>query len=493
MPRRLGFKLLPHCSHRAKTSECVDRRETHKVFDYSIPRLNQGVVWTHKGCVCNELVALRERHQLDTGARYTAPKSMVQMNMESLVFQQGEGFPELTRHSFGEVISHYTGAKRKEYERGAASLLVEPLDLNLDGRIRMFLKDDKYHQWDFKAPRCIQFRNKRYGICLASYLQPIEEYVYQLRDITGSRVFAKGRNLSERAQDLRAKWDNFIDPVGLCLDHSKFDCHVKVELLKQEHAFYKKFFPGDRLLHRLLRAQLVNKGSTRNGTTFKTTGTRMSGDQNTGLGNSILNYGMLCEYVRGARAAFYIDGDDSVVIVERCDLPKLSLDCFKQFGMTTKLEVAEEFERVDFCQGRPVYDGVGWHMVRDPMRVLARLPWVVKRNHLPIIPRYVKSVGMCELALNMGIPVLQAVASALIEFGSGSYIKTDRHYLAKLSKVKPWHARSVEVRQVTRESFARAWGISVEEQLELEKVTLSKPEVDVLEQLFWNVPAGVTL
>jgi len=493
MPQRLGTKLLPHCSHRAKTSECVDKRETHKVFDYSIPRLNEGVVWTHKGCVCNEKVALRERHQLDTGARYTANKSIVQMNMESLVFQQGEGFPELTRSSFGSVISHYSGAKRKEYERGAASLLVDPLNLDLDARIRMFLKDDKYHQWDFKAPRCIQFRNKRYGICLASYLQPIEEFVYQLKDISGTRVFAKGRNLSERANDLRAKWENFTDPIALCLDHSKFDCHVGVELLKQEHAFYESFYPGDRKLRGILRAQLVNKGSTRNGTTFKTKGTRMSGDQNTGLGNSALNYGMLCEYVKGVEATFYIDGDDSVVIVERADVHKLDIKCFAQFGMTTKLEIAEEFERVDFCQGRPVFDGVSWHMVRDPFRVLARLPWVVKRNHLPIIPRYVKSVGMCELALNMGIPVLQSVACALIEFGSGAYVKTDRHYLAKLSKIKPWHARAVPISQVTRESFERAWGISVEEQLELETVTLEKPMVDVLELLFSNLPAGVTL
>lgn len=493
MPKKLGTKLLPHCSHRAKTSECVDKRETHKVFDYSIPQLNEGVVWTHKGCVCNEQVALRERHQLDTGARYTTEKDKVLRNMQGLVEQQGEGYPELVRNSFGQVISHYTGSKRKLYEQGAASLLIEPLSLPLDARVRMFLKDDKYHTWEFKAPRCIQFRNKRYGICLASYLQPIEEFVYQLKDTTGTRVFAKGRNLSERANDLREKWDSFIDPIALCLDHSKFDCHVSLELLKQEHKFYESFFPGDRKLHQLLRAQLVNKGSTRNGTTFKTTGTRMSGDQNTGLGNSILNYGMLLEYVGSSRAAFYIDGDDSVVLVERSDSHKLDLNCFKQFGMSTKLDIAEEFERVEFCQCRPVFDGVSWHLVRNPWRVLARLPWVVKRNHLPIIPRYVKSVGMCELAMNTGIPVIQTVATAMIEFGSGSYIKTDRHYLAKLSKIKPWHARAVPIRQITRESFAKAWDVSVEEQLKLESVTLLKTETDVLEQLLCNVPSGVAL
>lgn len=492
MPKRHGFKLLANCSHRMKTGECVDKRMSHKVFDYSIPRLNQGVVWTHKGCVCNEAVALRERHQLDTGAKYTASNHVICSNLSRLVESNG-GFPELVKNTFAQVISHYSGSKKKEYERGADSLLVDPLDIKKDSKVRMFLKDDKYHTWDFKAPRCIQFRGKRYGINLASYLQPLEEFVYSMVDETETPVFSKNRNTSDRAKDLRAKWENFIDPVALCLDHSKFDCHVSVELLKQEFAFYERFYPGDKLLKGLLRAQLRNSGSTRNGTTYKTIGTRMSGDQNTGLGNSVLNYGMLKEYVGSVPAGFYIDGDDSVIIVERNDLHKLSLNVFKQFGMETKLELANEFEQVEFCQCRPVFDGIAWHMIRNPFRALARLPWLVKRNHLAVIPRYIRSVGMCELSLNMGIPVMQSVASSMIKYGGGKYMKTDRHYLANMCQIKPWHAREVPIRLVTRESFAKAWGIQVEEQLELESLQLMRPETDVLAELFANVPSGVTL
>jgi len=491
MPRQRPIKLLPHCSHRAKASACDDKRASYKVFDYDREDLNQSVVWTHKACVCNELVALRERHQLDTGLRYTAGETLVYDNFMQLVSRNG-GLPTLKRNTFSQVISHYTGAKRKEYERGAESLAQDPLN-NLDARVRMFLKDDKYHTFDFKAPRCIQFRNKRYGITLASYLQPIEEYIYSLEDESGSRVFAKGRNVDERASDLRQKWDDFCDPVALCLDHSKFDCHVSVKLLKQEHRAYQTLFPGDRCLKQLLKGQLVNKGSTRNGTVFKTTGTRMSGDQNTGLGNSILNYGMLAEFVKGVKARFYIDGDDSVVIVERGRVSQLKLGVFRTFGMNTKLEVVDEFEHIEFCQSRPVWDGVAWHMIRNPMRVIARLPWLVKRNHLNVIPRYLKSVGMCEMVLNLGIPVMQEIARTLISKGSGKYMKTDRHYLAKLSKIKPWNVKPVPIRQVTRESFEKAWGITIEEQMKLEKVSVVKPETNVVAILDQHLPSGLTL
>lgn len=488
--------LLPNCSYRARTRECVDKRATYKLFDYSEPELNESVVWTHKACVCNEICALTKRHQYDTGAMYVSEGDVILQELDKLV-KSNNGYYPLTRNTFQQVINHYSGAKRAEYERGAKSLESEHLDIKKDAKVRMFLKDDKYNisesGFEFKPPRCIQFRNKRYGISLAAYLQPLEHEVYTLRDVTGTRVFAKSRNLDDRAKDLAAKWAFFKDPVALCLDHSKFDCHVKVEHLEQEHEFYKRWFPSDRKLAKLLRMQKRNRGSTRNGTTYRTMATRMSGDQNTGLGNSVINYGMLAAFMGKRKAGYYIDGDDSVIIIERSDLRGLSVKFFSEFGMSTKLEVVKEFESIEFCQCRPVFDGVSWHMVRNPFRALARLPWVVKKNHLSCIGRYIKSVGMCELSMNLGIPVMQHVATAMIQYGDGKYMITDRHYMAKTMKIKPWNSSPVPIRSITRESFARAWGISVEDQIRFENVSLSRPVTDVEAILMSMLPTGATL
>lgn len=488
--------LLANCSYRARTRECADKRESHKLFDYSLPELNESIVWTHKSCVCNEICALTKRHQLNTGAEYTSQGCKILDNLDELVKANG-GYQDLQRNSFQQVINHYGGAKRKEYERGAASLESEHLDFKKDGKTRMFLKDDKYNIDDeaheFKPPRCIQFRNKRYGICLAAYLQPLEKAVYELLDVTGTRVFAKSRNLDDRAKDIAGKWDFFTDPVALCLDHSKFDCHVKREHLLQEYAFYRRWFPGDKKLDMLLKMQLVNRGSTHNGTTYRTIATRMSGDQNTGIGNSVINYGMLAEFIGKRKAAYYIDGDDSVIIVERDQLKKLSPKIFKDFGMATKMEVVTELEKVEFCQCRPVTDGVAWHMIRNPMRALARLPWVVKRNHLSCIGRYIKSVGMCEMSMNLGIPIMQHVAQQMVDQGSGKYMITDRHYMAKTMKIKPWNCTPVPIRSETRVSFEKAWGILVEDQIRLENIKLVRPVSDVESILTSLMPSGSTL
>lgn len=235
--------------------------------------------------------------------------------------------------------------------------------------------------------------------------------------------------------------------------------------------------------------QLVNKGVTRNGTKYRTVGTRMSGDQNTGLGNSILNYAMLSS-VFGKKAAYYIDGDDSVVICESVQVPKLD---FSQFGMSTKAELAYELEKIEFCQCRPVEGAREWVMARNPMRALRRLPWVVGSKHLQAIPRYIKSVGMCELALNPGVPVLQAVGQSMLKFGSGRYLHTDRHWAAKLMPQGPESARFISVPYRSRLSYENAWGISPDEQLEFERMVLKQTVEDQQSILLGYLPSGFTL
>jgi len=493
--REKDANLLADCSYRAKTCERVGKRSTHKLFDYSS---FESVVWTHSDSPNNEISALRERHQLYTGKSMKL-NGKILAALDELVQANG-GYEPLEPRSAQAVIDHYTGPKREEYRKGWESLLVEPL-CKKDAEVRMFLKDDKYHLKQpselldgevdkFGPPRCIQFRNKRYGVLLARYLHGVEERTYNLRDVTGSRVFAKSRNLDERAADIVEKWESFTNPVALCLDHSKFDCHVQVGHLKEEHEYYKRWYKSSNLLTRLLRMQIVNKGVTHTGLTYKTKGTRMSGDQNTGLGNSVINYGMLRYYTRKVKAAFYIDGDDSVIIVDRADLKHCDFDSFEKFGMSTKLDIVTELERIEFCQCRPVFDGVSWHFTRNPYRALARMPWVTNRRALNHIPRHIKSVGMCEVALNYGMPVMQAIGWKLIRFGAGKYIETDRHYEAKRMKVKPWNIKEVGVKDVTRRSYECAWGLTPDQQMALENMDIMRPASDPVITLGERLPSG---
>jgi len=431
-------------------------------------------VWTHKGCVCNERVALAARHQVDDGARFDKTKGNV---IYKYLKKMSVG--KIKPKSQEQILEWYSGAKRRQFEAARDSLRRDEFDPKVDGRVSMFLKADKYHDPEVKAPRCIQFRNKRYCLRLARFLNPIEHAVYQILDDNDTRVIAKARNSEERAADLWKKWQSFSDPIALCCDHSKFDAHVGRELLEAEHRFYLdsiRKVDGKQELKELLKCQLVNKGITRNGTKFVTVATRMSGDMNTGLGNSVLNTAMLNSWLGEAKVhgSVYVDGDDSVVIVERTDLYKLSLDWFERFGMRTKVEIADEFELVEFCQSRPIWNGRSYRMIRNPLRVLARLPWVTRKFAPHMVPQYLASVGRCELALGSGYPVLQYIGNSLAALSDAKTMRSlDVFYAARRERFGPDRAILRPVTPEARNSFARAWGISVAEQLRLEACTVA--------------------
>lgn len=463
--------VLSNSTVSAGTCDCACKRKTTKLFNYGIEELNAGYIYTDKGCVCNEIIALEQRHQVDDGARYT---SILDLKKYLRPF-----IKTLSPTSEDHIISRCGGNKRALMLQAKFSLEERPLKAS-DNSIKMFLKDDKYPMTkevadflgqvdknEYGVPRCIQYRNKRYCLRLATYLHPIEQHVYGLVDQTGTPIFAKSRNLTQRGQDLDAKWSYFSRPIALLMDHSKFDAHISVNLLKLEHWFYMKCSGSSELLA-LLHAQLEAHGATKNGTHYKTKGTRMSGDQNTGLGNSIINYAMLAAYAEhhGLSVAFYVDGDDSVMICEDDD-KRRTTEFFAQFGMKTKLDFATEFSKVDFCQTRPVFDGVTWRMVRNPYRTITRMPWTTKEISSKNVNTYLASIGDCEVALGLGLPIGQFIGDKLRGLTTKRTL-VDLHYVANREFVRPHRARVVAPTQECRLSYFDAWDISPEQQVVLE-------------------------
>lgn len=467
--------------------ECSCKRQTYKLFDYGDSTYNVGSVFTHKSCVCNQKVALEQRHQVDDGSRYTTTRNL-RKHLRPLVRRVDQVDEEV-------VIAHGTPIQRRLYLAAQETLLYKPL-CKKDGYLKMFLKDDKYmisspladvlgYKADdsLSAPRCIQYRNKRYGLRLGTYLLPIEKHVYTVTDSIGSRVFAKGRNSMQRASDLRKKWDAFSRPKAYLLDHSKFDAHITTELLDLEHWYYKTCCPSKELDY-LLKAQLINKGFTANGTSYVTKATRMSGDQNTGLGNSLINYALLKDVFDrcNIKAYFYVDGDDSVVICDKAAI--LDHTLFAEYGMKTKMETTDCFEQVEFCQCRPVLlqDDV-YNMARNPMRLLLRLPWSTRPVAKRKLAAHLASVGRCEMAMGCGLPIGQFIGQSLSRL-STKYIITDSHNAAKLQRYHPQRVRVCEPSELTRLSYQEAWGICPELQRHIEciGITLKVSSVEDVEE-----------
>jgi len=429
-------------------------------------------VWTHAGCVHNEEAALRSRHQLQ--APPCLRRNLLMNLADDLADEVLAGNLDswLEPISYAEVISRYTGGKKRQYSMARESLYETPLNSE-DAKIRMFIKADKSHEVDYKAPRAIQYRSKRYGLSWARYVIPMERALYSLRDQSDSPICAKGRNAEERARDLRAKAATFARPLFMCLDHSKFDAHITPDLLRVESRFYQRLFGSThrRSVRRYMRMQMRNRGSTKNGTQYYTPGTRMSGEASTALGGTALNVLLLRAWLGRLRHCLYVDGDDSVVIIEQADrsrLPDLA-DMMLTMCMHTKLEQSTEvFEEVEFCQCRPVEVGGVWRMVRNPLRVLSRAGWSVLPMPSTLVRRWVRSVGLCEMILGRGVPILQRLGELMATRGSGRYYMTDKHYEARKLQHSIERVRPLEIEYSTRLSFEKAWGVDPQTQMLIE-------------------------
>lgn len=449
--------------------DCVTKRLTNRLFQCDwLDKPPLQAIYTMSDCICNEVSALKNTHHK---AGPAVDAQAMKLLRECIIQGPTKMVAPISREA---VISCYKGRKGREFLE-AYNSLKECGHKKRDARIRMFLKADKYDTLvGLKPPRAIQYRDKRYSLLLAQHLRPIEHQIYKGLDWTGTAEIAKMRNPEQRASDVLRKWNCFDEPCAYLMDHSKFDSHVTVEMLEAEFAYYLKWSPRTcmRRFRYFLSLQLYNRGVTRNGTRYRIKGTRMSGELNTGLGNSTINRGLLRWYMASCgitKYSIYVDGDDSILVIERRDVHKLkNLKEFERVGMETKGELVFNFQDIDFCQSKLVEVDGRWIFVRNPFRLLSRTPWTIKKCTETYRRRLIYSLGMCEGAIGVGIPIAQQFAKALRELvGVQKLVPLEE--IAYGSRWRGYSDATSMVTADTRESYFRAFGLTPEYQMAVEE------------------------
>jgi len=445
----------------------------------------------HHGCVMNEYVSIHNRVCGEVPT--PTPGGIRAMAKTADVFARQLGLH--SEWKLDELPLHYFGSKRTKYLQTVEDLKLYPT-VPKDAHIKAFIKAEKT---DFTAkenpdPRMIQARSMRYNCAVAQYLKPIEESIYtRLKSsFTGLRFVGKGLNQYERATLLQKKLSHFRRPVIISLDASRFDQHVDVEQLKIEHSVYMKCNRSTEFA-RLLKWQLKNTCFTSNGIKYRTTGKRMSGDMNTACGNCLLMMVMVASYMRelniGAWDALD-DGDDCLLIVEIEQLSRIQKTCeksFLQYGHEIKVEnIAFDLQDVEWCQCKPVEYAPGqWKFSRKFTKVMSTTMtgvkhWSQSEKH---VREYVNTLGVCEVILSQGIPVLQEFGQALIRnANTESFVaieENDSVTYRTFRELKQFNLRELkrlEPREITpeaRASFERAFGIPVDLQLTYERMLKS--------------------
>lgn len=434
-------------------------------------------VFVHNNCRCNEIVSLRNRVLFDC-----IKPSRVRVQQCKLIARLIADWLPPTDLMEGEWIEAYTGRKRRKYLEAQMDLASRPIRRS-DSYVAAFIKAEKI--FELKDPRMIQARSARYNYELANYLKPIEHALYNIKGtgrlskfLPPGRLIAKGCNMERRAGLIRKKMDRLNNCYVVSLDASRFDAHITT-MLEVEHLIYNRYWRSPKL-QKLLAWQVRNRGRTSTGIRYSLRGSRMSGDMNTALGNCLISIIILANVMRNLKLHpskwdMLCDGDDVLLFVPASELHHLPrvVDLYAEHGLPIKVEnVTNNYHRVLFCQTHPIQTQLGPKMVATPTRTLSRaLVGVRHWNEPKFIPRYLALIGYCELALNMGVPVLQEFALTVLSWGTElpANIQMTGRVVKAMREERRHPIQPLPITSEARLSFEEATGIGPIEQRSYEQ------------------------
>lgn len=386
-------------------------------------------------------------------------------------------------YNFSEVMSNTRKCIYSRYRKAYLNILNRRLTPNeIKGHLEAFVK---YEKWNLekiqngKSPRIVQHRSYEFLFVNKAYVLPIVKKLKQCTTIINEQpintIFMKYYKNFEQINIIQDAWLKYNRPCCLCLDMKAFDGHVTSALLEIEHKFWTSFYTGkdkDNLEY-ILKHQIYNRGITQNGIYFKKYGSRASGDYTTSDGNSLLNFLMLRSFMGDIKCHIFDCGDDSLIILDQTDLKLVKpLDYFNIFGMECECDrIATVFEDINFCQCNPVKINGTYRFVKDPLRTMSRTT-VCPSQYTKCLNRYMSGIGLCELASNVGVPILQAWSLRLL-FDSGfdkPLGSVDKQF-ALFTDLEKIEITNIDFE--TRLSFQEAFNITIIEQLELEKTILA--------------------
>jgi len=478
-PIGAGHKVLRHPHILCTGTKYIIRLATpYTLLDSYSPQM-------YNNCVCNQVVAYRNRVM---GA--TPDPTIEGLRQLSKARKLICKFlPKVSQLPLDAITSRYSGRKKDRYTKAYHELISEGLTRR-DAQCTLMVKGEKLDPLSKSQPdpRAIQFRRPKYCVAIAQFLHACEHLIYNMRGdgvrLPRSRLIGKGLNARERGKLFYKKWQSFKAPVVIGLDASRFDKHVNVPLLREEHAVYQYMLDNPEF-RKLLSWQERNTVSSRDGVKYVVAGKRMSGDMNTALGNCLLMIIMCVAAAKAVQLDSYDlldDGDDILLFAETKDLELIKAEfprLFLTYGMTLKIEcVSREPEQVLWCQSRPILIDSKYVFVRDPKKVMSNALTGTKYFHEQDRRPLVNTIGMAELVINLGVPILQEFALALIRNAGSEKIlnfdPTDDLWYRlhrELRELGLKHLIKVNPRPITddaRLSFAKAYKIEPHVQIYLE-------------------------
>jgi hypothetical protein len=394
------FKLQKRCKH------------TSYIKALTLP-VEQEEVLVMRNCHHNDIAALHNRYLKETPKLTISSRIIAQYCDEFISLVRPYFTGKSSIHNF---ISGKKGKLRTRYLEALHKIKSDGFDLKKDSGIKMFIKNERYNE--VKPPRAIMGRDPKFNIMYSMYTTPLEEAMQHLPQIM------KGENFLGRGKKFAA----IMSKIYAEIDYSKFEGSQRAKLLELvEWYILKRLYPEDDLIRQLFKAKLAKDGTTCNGVKFSFFGTRGSGDMDTGLFNTILNW-IACRRFEdynntGGKGRFIVDGDDGVIGINNENAT--FIDTAKSFGFDAKIFKRMDYHDVEFCSSKFIEISHGtYYQVQNVNKLLNNLQYVINTEFYESLPTYFGSLGFMYEKLYKDIPVYYEMAKFLTTCAN-SYINTN--------------------------------------------------------------------
>jgi len=374
----------------------------YKCFDLNF--LGRLPVTVMTNCQHNEMNSFHQRYLKETPEMAKLDWSLIDRIINNLAnelrphFNGPIGIEEFLGDKKGRMGSRYTKAYNDVYNHRRTLKDISGMSA--------FIKLEKYND-PTKSPRFIMGRDPRFNLLYGLFTTPLEHAFTKLPQV------AKGKNFKERGE----AFQRLVGEWYLENDFSKFEGSQRYPVLCMELLLMKKLLnkADFEVYSALWSEKLVKKGYTSNNIKFRFEQCRGSGDMDTGLGNTTLNYiAMKYFLIKNGidENLFLVDGDDGVAKVPR--LMREFKNTFLDFGFDAKLVIREDYHDVEFCSSKfiQIQPGV-YYQVQNLMKLLSNIQYLLDPRFVPAAAEYFASLGFMYQVVYRGIPLFHQLGNFL--------------------------------------------------------------------------------
>jgi len=348
---------------------------------------------------------------------------------------------------------------------------------------KSFMKTETYMEPKF--PRGINSRVDVFKAFSGPWFKSIEDVMYK------NKHFIKHVPVPDRS----AKIASLIQGGSryFATDYTAFEAGIKPLIMEacecQLYSHMLQLFPGVAdFINKVITGKNVCKYR---GLRCTLTGTRMSGDMCTSLGNGFTNLMLFSCYCHchGLEFDGFIEGDDGIFSCSGDARADPSF--FTRLGQLLKIEEVEDPREASFCGLVFADQGI----VRDPYKVLVNFGWTSSFIHAgkKVMLSLLRSKAL-SLAYECGsCPILNALARRALTLTRGARV-THRvtSYLSCPSDEAACLANLTDPSPATRALFARLYGIPPLEQERIEAYILRSYDYEPSELGFFPANKGIS-